>query len=632
MIMKSRRILAVLAACTAVTFTGCGVVTVVPIGEEASYTGKQEFDSAAESQGDWGAVVADISDKAQDLSELLNGDGITETIAVKGTGKIKEYNTDTPKHYLIVELDGYTGTTEVQVRTDGPNSSTAIRDLQSLKNFESFTNQTEWSSYGKELNKQALAQVIDPLGIDENVVGKMIAGIEQPSAGKMYMDGQEVYFKDTNAARAKGIGIIHQELSLFPNMTVYQNIFMGHEKKKGFFLDDKAHSEGAKKILQRLEHEIPPETMVGDLRVGQQQMVEIARNLNQDDLRVLIMDEPTSSLSAAEVKVLFKIMRELLEAGISIVYISHRLEEIMEIGDHVTILRDGKYVADADVKDIELSWIVENMVGKNTQYHRFERSIDLSKQPKVLEIKDMCLPKKGGGWTLDHVSLDLKKGEVLGVYGLLGAGRSELFECLMGLHPEHTGDVLYEGKKLNIKDVAAQIKNGFALVPEDRQSQGLIQTLDIGKNTAISSMKDYVKGLFLDEKAENAAVDEQIKDIHIKVADKRLPILSLSGGNQQKVVIGKGLLTKPKILLLDEPSRGIDIGAKTEVFEIIHDLAEKGLSIIVISSELKEIMAIADRIVVLSNGKKTGELTGDEITEDTLVRTSYAGLGTGRNA
>ena len=183
MIMKSRRILAVLAACTAVTFTGCGVVTVVPIGEEASYTGKQEFDSAAESQGDWGAVVADISDKAQDLSELLNGDGITETIAVKGTGKIKEYNTDTPKHYLIVELDGYTGTTEVQVRTDGPNSSTAIRDLQSLKNFESFTNQTEWSSYGKELNKQALAQVIDPLGIDENVVGKTVTFTGGAKAG-----------------------------------------------------------------------------------------------------------------------------------------------------------------------------------------------------------------------------------------------------------------------------------------------------------------------------------------------------------------------------------------------------------------------------------------------------------------
>ena len=470
-------------------------------------------------------------------------------------------------------------------------------------------------------------------GAGKSTLMKILTGVYTKDAGTVLVDGKEVNYKNPQEAEKAGIVFIYQELNVMFDLTVEENLFMGKEIHGKFGIcDKKAMQKKAQEALNTLGVNISPKTVMSELSVGQQQMVEIARNLNQDDLRVLIMDEPTSSLSAAEVKVLFKIMRELLEAGISIVYISHRPEEIMEIGDHVTILRDGKYVADADVKDIELSWIVENMVGKNTQYHRFERSIDLSKQPKVLEIKDMCLPKKGGGWTLDHVSLDLKKGEVLGVYGLLGAGRSELFECLMGLHPEHTGDVLYEGKKLNIKDVAAQIKNGFALVPEDRQSQGLIQTLDIGKNTAISSMKDYVKGLFLDEKAENAAVDEQIKDIHIKVADKRLPILSLSGGNQQKVVIGKGLLTKPKILLLDEPSRGIDIGAKTEVFEIIHDLAEKGLSIIVISSELKEIMAIADRIVVLSNGKKTGELTGDEITEDTLVRTSYAGLGTGRNA
>jgi erythritol transport system ATP-binding protein len=385
-------------------------------------------------------------------------------------------------------------------------------------------------------------------------------------------------------------------------------------------------------VLKRLEHEIPPDTMVGDLRVGQQQMVEIARNLIQDDLRVLIMDEPTSSLSAAEVSVLFKIMRELLQQGISIVYISHRLEEIMEIGDHVTILRDGKYVADADVKDIELSWIVENMVGKNTQYHRFERSIDLNKAEKILEINHLSLPKKGGGWLLNDVSMYLKKGEVLGIYGLLGAGRSELFECLMGMHPEHTGEVIFEGKPMKISSISDQIKKGFALVPEDRQSQGLIQSLDICKNTSIASLPSYRKGIFLNKKAESDAVDEQIRDIHIKVADKNLPILSLSGGNQQKVVIGKGLLTHPKVFLLDEPSRGIDIGAKTEVFEIIHQLSEQGLSIIVISSELKEIMSIADRIYVLSNGKCTGELVGDEINEDTLVRTSYAGLGTGVNA
>ena len=483
-----------------------------------------------------------------------------------------------------------------------------------------------------DLLKGKVNVLIGENGAGKSTLMKMIAGIEQPSAGKMYMDGQEVFFKDTNAARAKGIGIIHQELSLFPNMTVFQNIFIGHEKKNGLFLNDREHRKGADVILKRLEHEIPADTMVGDLRVGQQQMVEIARNLIQDDLRVLIMDEPTSSLSAAEVKVLFKIMRELLQQGISIVYISHRLEEIMEIGDHVTILRDGKYVADADIKDIELSWIVENMVGKNTQYHRFTRSIDLAKAEKVLEINHLSLPKSGGGWLLDDVSMYLKKGEVLGVYGLLGAGRSELFECLMGMHPEHSGEIIYDGKPMKVKSISGQIKNGFALVPEDRQRQGLIQTLDICKNTSIASMQNYKTGPFLNNKKEEAAVDGEIKEIHIKVADKKLPILSLSGGNQQKVVIGKGLLTKPTVFLLDEPSRGIDIGAKTEVFEIIHDLSEKGLSIIVISSELKEIMAIADRIYVLSAGKCTGELEGDEITEDNLVRRSYAGLGTGASA
>lgn len=483
-----------------------------------------------------------------------------------------------------------------------------------------------------DLLKGKVNVLIGENGAGKSTLMKMIAGIEQPTSGKMYMDGKEVFFKDTNAARAKGIGIIHQELSLFQNLTVAQNIFMCHEKKKGLFLDDKQHLEGAKVVLKHLEHEIPPETLVGDLRVGQQQMVEIARNLVENDLRVLIMDEPTSSLSAAEVKVLFKIMRELIAHGLSIVYISHRLEEIMEIGDHVTILRDGKYVADADVKDVELPWIVENMVGKNTQYHRFERSIDLTKAETVLELKHMRLPKTGGGWLLDDVSMNLKKGEVLGIYGLLGAGRSELFECLMGMHPEHTGEVIYKGKPMKIGTIADQMKAGFAIVPEDRQLQGQVQSLDICKNASLSSLKKFTRGGLLNFKEEEKAVDEKIKDLHIKVADKHLPILSLSGGNQQKVVIAKGLMTNPTVLLMDEPSRGIDIGAKTEVFEIIHEFSERGLSIIVISSELKEIMAVADRIYVLSNGKCTAEFSGDDITEDNLVRASYAGLATGKKA
>ncbi len=462
-------------------------------------------------------------------------------------------------------------------------------------------------------------------GAGKSTLMKIIAGIEQPSEGKIFMDGNPLSFKNTNDARAHGIGIIHQELSLFPNLNVYQNIFMAKEKKHGFGLDNQKHIELTNKILNRLEHPIDAETLIGDLRVGQQQMIEIARNLISDDLKILIMDEPTSSLSQAEVNILFKIMRELLVEGISIVYISHRLEEIMEIGDHVTILRDGKYVADAEVSEIDVPWIVKQMTGEGKSYPKKDRNIEWDKAEKIMEIKNLTLPKSGGGYLLDNVSFDLKKGEILGIYGLMGAGRTEIFECLMGLRPEHTGEIILEGKKADIKSISEQIDRGFALVPEDRQREGLVQTMNIQKNISLASLKNYVKFIFLDENEEMKKVDEQIKDIHIKVADKKLPILSLSGGNQQKVVIGKGVLTNPKILLLDEPSRGIDIGAKTEVFDIINQYAENGLSIIVISSELKEIIAIADRVIVLSNGIKTAEFLGDEIVEESLVLASYKG-------
>ena len=467
-------------------------------------------------------------------------------------------------------------------------------------------------------------------GAGKSTLMKMIAGIEQPSEGKMYMGDEEVSFKNTTDARKKGIGIIHQELNLFPNLPVYENIFMAREKKKGMSMDNEYHKKKSAQILERLEHPIPVDTLVGDLRVGQQQMIEIAKNLVDDDLKILIMDEPTSSLSEQEVQVLFKIMRELTAAGISIVYISHRLEEIMQIGDHVTILRDGKYVADADVKDIDVPWIVQQMTGGAKSYPKRERNVDWEKQPIAMEVKDLTLPKSGGGYLLDHVSFELRKGEILGIYGLMGAGRTEVFECLMGLRPEHTGEVLVDGEPMKIRSISEQIEKGFALVPEDRQREGLVQALDIGRNTSLSAIHKYRKGPLVDFKKENEMVEQEIKDIHIKVADKRLPILSLSGGNQQKVVIGKGILTNPKILLLDEPSRGIDIGAKTEVFDIINQYAEQGLSIIVISSELKEVIAIADRVLVLSNGILTAELTGDEIQEEALVLASYKGHHTSK--
>ena len=467
--------------------------------------------------------------------------------------------------------------------------------------------------------------------IGENGAGKstlmrIIAGIEKPSSGKLYLEGREVSFDSTVDARKEGIAIIHQELCLFPNLTVFQNLFISSEHTKYGMLEDDEHRELAKKVLARLEYPIDPDTKVGDLRVGQQQMIEIARNLLIPNLKILIMDEPTSSLSEQEVDVLFHIMRELTASGISIVYISHRLEELMRIGDYLTIFRDGRLVAQDQTKNVDLAWIVRNMIGKGKNYPKRSSSVDWSKREKVLEVQDLCLPKSGGGYLLNHVSFDLKKGEVLGLYGLLGAGRTEVFECIMGLRPLHTGKIIKNGKELKIGELYEMINQGFALLPEDRQRDGLIQSMNIEQNIALTNIGSYTsKSGLINARRESAAVDEMIRDVTIKVADKKLPILSLSGGNQQKCVFAKGALTGPDIMLLDEPSRGIDIGAKTEMFQLIYQYAERGVSLIVVSSELEEITAIADRVIVLSNGVKTAEFTGADITQQNLVEASYKG-------
>lgn len=468
--------------------------------------------------------------------------------------------------------------------------------------------------------------------IGENGAGKstlmrIIAGIEQPSSGKLYLQGKEVSFASTVEAREHGIAIIHQELCLFPNLTVFQNLFMSSERTKpGGILDDAEHRKLARQVLNRLNYPIDPDTRVGDLRVGQQQMIEIARNLLIPNLKILIMDEPTSSLSEQEVDVLFTIMRELTASGISIVYISHRLEELMRIGDFVTIFRDGRLVAEDAVKNIDVPWIVKQMVGTGKSYPKRKEQVDWSTREKVLEVRDLTLPKTGGGYLLDKVSFDLRQGEILGLYGLLGAGRTEVFECIMGMRPEFTGQIVLNGQPIQVSSLDQQIKQGFAWLPEDRQRDGLIQTMDIDKNIALTNIGAYTSpsGLINNAK-ENAAVANMIQDVHIKVADKKLPILSLSGGNQQKCVFAKGALTEPQIMLLDEPSRGIDIGAKTEIFQLIYQYAERGVSLIVVSSELEEIIAIADRIIVLSNGIKAAEYVGEEITQNNLVKASYYG-------
>jgi len=460
-------------------------------------------------------------------------------------------------------------------------------------------------------------------GAGKSTLMKICAGVEQATSGKFYMNDEEISIKGTKEARALGIGIIYQELNLFPDLNIAQNIFMAQENTKNGMLNDKYHHAEATKIMAKLEHPIDTNALINTLRVGQQQIVEIAKTMVQDDLKILIMDEPTSSLSNSEVEILFKLINELKSQGISIIYISHRLEEIMRIGDYVTVLRDGKLIVEEEVKNIDIPWIVQKMVGKATKqsYVNHDKKIGEA----VLEVHDMTLAKSGGGFLVDHASFEVKAGEVLGLYGLMGAGRTELVECIMGHHKEASGYIVINGKKIRPENNKAQIKNGLGHIPEDRQGEGLVQTMSIEKNITLTSLEELFRKLRIDKNLEQQYVERMIKELYIKAGNPKNSIMSLSGGNQQKVVIGKWILTNPKVLFMDEPTRGIDVGAKEDVFKIMNILAEKGIGIVFVGSDLKEVISVSDRILVMSNGKLTGEVLGDDITEQYLVDASYAG-------
>ncbi|WP_077622553.1 sugar ABC transporter ATP-binding protein [Sediminibacillus massiliensis] len=468
-----------------------------------------------------------------------------------------------------------------------------------------------------KLYKGKVNVLIGENGAGKSTLMKIIAGVESPSDGKIIFNGKEVRFNNTREAGEAGIGIIHQELNLFPNLTVAENIFMAREIAKFGKINEADQKARTKEVLEKLEQAIDPNTLVGELRVGQQQIIEIAKTMIQKKLQILIMDEPTSSLSGAEVKVLFRLIEELKQQGVAIVYISHRMEEIMQIGDYLTILRDGKLVASEKVKSIDLKWIVTNMVGEERQRVQIKKNKNIGKE--ILTVKNLVLPR-ADGLALDNVSFSLHQGEILGIYGLLGAGRTELLESLMGKnYGDLMGEVFVDGTLTKPTSVHKQIKNGFAYIPEDRQKEGLVQTLSIAQNLTLSSMDNYTKSFHLVNSKEEHAIKQTVKDFFIKVSNTSLPIFSLSGGNQQKVVIGKAILTSPRILLLDEPTRGIDVSAKADVFKIVNKLAESGLGVILVSSELKEIIDGSNRVIVLSKGKLTGEFRGDEITEHALM-------------
>jgi len=466
------------------------------------------------------------------------------------------------------------------------------------------------------LRQGSVTALIGENGAGKSTLVKVLAGIAQPTSGALFLDGAEVRFRSVREADAHGIGIIHQELNLCPNLSIAENIFLGREISAKGVLDKREQEWQASVLLERLEHPIPPRTPVGELPLGHQQIVEIAKALSRD-VRVLMMDEPTSALSASEIDVLFRVIRDLKSKGVAIVYISHRLEELLQIADDVSVLRDGRMVAEADTGSVDVRWIVEQMTGRPAG--TMEQPKKAAAGPQVMTVESVSLTAESGRRLLRDVSVQVRSGEVLGIYGLMGAGRTELLECIMGLHPEMTGSVSLQSKRLDAMDTARRMESGLAMVPEDRQVSGLVQSLSVLANITMSSLNNWSRGPWLSPAEERSAGQRMTGELRIKTPGLNADIGSLSGGNQQKVVMAKCLLTGPRVLLLDEPTRGVDVGAKREIHAIVRRMAASGMAIVLVSSELDEIRAVADRILVMSRGAVSAEFRAGEATEDALA-------------
>lgn len=460
-------------------------------------------------------------------------------------------------------------------------------------------------------------------GAGKSTLMKILSGVVRPTSGEIELDGKPVTFASSTDARAHGISIIHQELSLAPNMNVRDNIFMGREIRTATGVDFAEEERQTRALMAELEEDIDPLTPVEDLRLGQQQIVEIARALSVNS-RILIMDEPTSALSASEVEVLFKVIRDLTSKGVSIVYISHHLEEALQITNHAVVLRDGTMTAYAERKDIDLEWIVRHMVGEN---------FDLGSPPAghtigdiALSIEGLTVPDPSGADynVVDNLSLSVREGEIVCIYGLMGAGRTELLETVAGRLSPSSGKVILKGRDVTGKSIAECIRNGLVLVPEDRQRDGLVQTMTVGRNLSLASIGAITRAFFTSFAREAQLIGDAIQRVHIKSDGGGAAIGSLSGGNQQKVVIGKMLATDPEVILLDEPSRGIDIGAKAEVFKLLAERAKRGLAVIYTTSEVGECLSIAHRIVVMRRGRISAEFGPDATKEQIMAASGEA--------
>jgi ribose transport system ATP-binding protein len=464
-------------------------------------------------------------------------------------------------------------------------------------------------------------------GAGKSTLMKILAGVHTDYAGAIEVEGVAMRFAGVRDAERAGIAIIHQELNLVPELPVADNIFLGREPLiAGLLVDRRSMRNAAQNLLHRLGIDLDPDVRIADLRVGEQQLVEIAKALSLE-ARILIMDEPTSALSAAECEILFKVVRQLAKAGVAIIYISHRIDEVMAIADRVTVLRDGRHVVTAPIAELGREAIIRAMVGRVIDEHARRDAAD--RGAPILSVRDLSLEisrRQGAKQVLSGVSFDLHRGEVLGIGGLLGAGRTEILETIFGsAEGRRGGRIAIDGAQVEIASPIAAQKLGLALVPEDRKARGLHLAAPIRDNVALPSIGTISRFGFRAFAQEAALARKAVADLRIRCEGVEQPAVSLSGGNQQKVVIAKWLATAPSILLLDEPTRGIDVGAKREIYDLIFTLAGQGMAIIVVTSELPELLLLSDRILVMCEGRMTGILDRDEASQETVMRLAAPG-------
>lgn len=456
-------------------------------------------------------------------------------------------------------------------------------------------------------------------GAGKSTLMKCLFGIYKADEGEIYLDGQKVDINHSRDALEMGISMIHQELHPVPFRSVMENIWLGRFPSKGFwplrFIDHTKMYRNTEELFEQLDIPIKPDTIVGKLSVSQIQSIEIAKAVSFHS-RIIVMDEPTSSLTSVEVEHLFKIIQELKSRGVSIIYISHKMEEILRISDEVTIMRDGKKIGTWPAAELTTDLIISKMVGRDLT-QRFPQRHNVP-NGVVLKVEGLTsiLPK-----SFNNVSFELRKGEILGIGGLVGAQRTELIEALFGLREIQSGSIWINDKHVRIKSPAAAKRYGLALLTEERRTTGIFPVLSVHENAAIANMRKYIRpyGL-LNERKKRDEVNQVVEKLRTKTPSPKTLIMNLSGGNQQKVLLARWLLTSPEILLLDEPTRGIDVGAKYEIYTIIADLAKQGKSIIMISSEMPELLGMSDRIMVMSEGKITGILDGQEASEEEIMR------------